>query len=158
MTDPTDPDELLVQAAAALATGDLREANRLMDLAEMATAARLARLTGGPTHRIVRTVDVDTTGQPSIAKRAASRSRRKHEAQALLYNAGLTIQALANALGEKRSRVSHWMAEPDASKNFPRPVPRVHADAMERGLRIAKADGKVVTLRIPRSVWGRIAE
>jgi hypothetical protein len=117
-------------------------------------------LTGRPQRRTVRTVEtpVDTTGQPGIVKRAAARARRHHAAQAALYGAGVTIQALADHLGEKRARVSHWMAQENASKNMPRPIPRVHADALDKGIRIQKADGKTVTLRIPRDAWRRIGE
>ena len=122
-------------------------------------ADELERLQERPKRRTVRTVEsIDTTGQPGIVKRAAARARRHHAAQAALYGAGVTIQALADHLGENRSRVSHWMAAANASKNFPRPVPRVHADALDKGIRIKKADGTTVTLRIPRTAWGRIAE
>jgi hypothetical protein len=163
------PDEWLARAAHADA-----QALQLADDGQVAaavimsvkaqryreTAEEMRRaLTGGVKRRTVRTVEsVDTTGQPGIVKRAAARARRHHAAQAAMYGAGVTIQALADHLGEKRARVSHWMAQENASKNMPRPIPRVHADALDKGIRIQKADGKTVTLRIPRDAWRRIGE
>lgn len=137
-----------IRAAATLAL----EADRLR-----LTAKELEGLTGEVRARTVRTDMIpDPAAQSSIVKRALSRSRRNHPAQVALYHANVTIQGLADFLRESRARVSHWMAEEDADKNMPRPIPKAHADRLHEGVDMKNAAGVKVTLQIPRTAWRRI--
>ncbi|HEU4368306.1 MAG TPA: hypothetical protein VFV05_08795 [Methylomirabilota bacterium] len=118
------------------------------DVERLADAIEAA-LTGERIDRTIPTMNVDTKGRPPAVKAAVARSRRKHPAQEALYRAGITITALAAALGETRARVSAWMAEGEAN----RPVPVHVADRLAAGVVVAGA-----TVRIPRTSWRRIAE
>lgn len=126
------------------------EAIRLREMAEEVERA----LTGKPEARTIRAMNVDTQGQPEAVKRGAARATRKHPAQELLYKAGLTISDLAGLLGEKRSRVSAWMAQGTSQ----RPVPATQADRMAKGIPTGRVDaqGRPVLLRIPRTTWARV--
>lgn len=138
--------ELSLLAMEAYKRGETKTAAELLEKAHEVRA----RLTKQRGDRTIRAMDVDTQGQTEAVRRGAARATRKHPAQELLYKAGLTITGLAVLLGEKRSRVSAWMAQ-GASQ---RPVPASLADKMAKG--IVTKSGTV--LRIPRTIWARIAE
>jgi hypothetical protein len=158
-------DQLDVEAEQLARAGQIRAAATLALEADRLrlTAKELEGLTGVVGRRTVRTDMIpdtapDPAAQSSIVKRARSRSRRNHPAQEALYLADVTIQGLADYLKESRARVSHWMAEEDASKNMPRPIPKAHADRLHEGVQMKNAAGKPVTLRIPRTAWRRIGQ
>jgi len=136
-----DADRFEAEGDAALDRGDAEAGKRLLDRAivrrEAAEVLRAADDTR--TIRSMRTDSVD----PAV-KRAAGRSRRKHPAQAKLYAQGVTITALAAELGEKRARVSAWMADPSGDAN--RPIPRHHAERLR------------ARYGIPLSAWARIGD
>lgn len=110
MPDPTDPEQLLAQAAAALATGDPQEANRLMDLAE--AASRLQRLTAGD--KKVMVPDVERTEEArrshSLAKYRAKRN--KHPLPSLLVlSKWKTITTYAEErLNRSQAALSRYMS------------------------------------------------
>lgn len=93
-------------------------------------------------NRIMRDMDVNTTGQPSGVKRGAARATRKHPAQKKLYEQGRTITDVARELREGRPRVSAWFAEGEAN----RPIPRRHAETLRQ------------RYGIPLTAWARIAD
>ena len=101
----------------------------------------LLRLPEGEYERIVRSMNVDTTRHASDVKRGATRARRKHPAQRIFYEKGVTITSVAKEIGETRARVSSWMADGDAL----RPIPPHQAEKLR------------LKYGVPLSVWKRIA-
>jgi hypothetical protein len=80
-------------------------------------------------------MNVDTSHRSKNMKIGASRSRREHPAMRAWYEAGKTITDIAGEIGEKRPRVSAWLASEPTSN---RPIPlRVYG--------------------VSRAVWQRIA-
>lgn len=128
---------------------EMREAMRVRleteerELAAIEAAMRSLQGLPSPTGaRTIRTMNVDTTGRDAKVKIGASRSRRKHPALKKLYEAGVTVTALAQQLKEKRPSVSAWFAAGAGN----RPVPRRHADTMEE------------KYGIPLSAWLKLAD
>jgi hypothetical protein len=105
-------------------------------------ARELEGLQPARTDSIIPSMDIDTRGMPAAVRKGAGRSTRKHVGLKRLYEAGVTVSALATELGETRARVSSWFAE--GSSN--RPIPARHAEYLQR------------RYGVPRSVWARVAE
>lgn len=103
------------------------EIEALEKRAELAGGAKLpatdiSGLTANDTVDTLHDVNVDTRGKSESVRRAVSRSRREHPAQAAFYRANKTVGQIAEELREGRPRVSSWMSEDE-----PRPIPRRHA-------------------------------
>lgn len=149
-------DALDRQAEKALAKGQKQKALELFAQAEVLLQIATRRgLQVGDGGRTIRTMQNPV---PAEVRSGQGRARRRHPAQELLYKAGITITDLADILGEKRARVSAWMASSEKSKRTGesalRPIPGHIADRLDAGVTLP--NGR--TLVIPRSAWQRIAE